>query len=196
MSAERTNLRAIHTCRLRLGHVPLWWSVALAAAMLCACQGSSEPNGGRTSELVGATSAPLQLGKETTEVSIPIHAPTGQSPAHESTRRVFLHIENITSDAEPPRYFVYLNLPPDAEPEGRPDLRVGILAMFGLVEASRARGTDQGQGQTYKFDVTDVYARLVAAQEWDHDALRVSLVPEAWPSSVSVRVGRISLHIE
>lgn len=149
-------------------------------------------------EMVGATSAPLYLVETTTHVSLAIHVPTGPAllRADLMPRRVFLNIENITSKVEAPSYEVYLNLPPGAEPEKHPDLRVGSLAMFGLLESSRSSEQHPGNGLTYTLEVTNLFLRLAATQGWDAKNLRVSFVPEPWPGAANVQVGRVSLYFE
>jgi hypothetical protein len=166
--------------------------------LLGGCQRATDPARARNPDMVGATSAPLFLGKEPTRIDLAIHQPTGAaSPgADVAPRRVYLHIENITSDEMAPSYDVYLNVPPGDAPEKRPDLHVGGMAMFGLVEASLAGRDEPDHGLTYMFDVTGVYRRLVESGSWDDERVHVSFVPTRWNDPVRVRVGRISLHIE
>ena len=149
-------------------------------------------------EMVGATSAPFYLGKFPTYISLPVHAPTGPALLHADPklRRVYLSIENITSNERAPSYVVYLNLPPGDEPGKRPDLRAGVLAMFGLEESSRADGEHPGNGLTYSLDVTELFARLAAARDWDARSLRVHFVPRPWDGAVKVQIGRVSLYFE
>jgi hypothetical protein len=157
-----------------------------------------DPNAPRIAEMVAATSAPFYLTETTTTTTLAIHAPTGPALLGPGgmPRRVFLKVENITSETEVPTYEVYLNLPPGAGPELNRDRRAGNLPMFGLIESSRASETSSGSGLTYSFDVTPVVLRLIAARDWDGKALRVSFVPERWPGKARVQVGRLSLYFE
>jgi tyrosinase len=148
--------------------------------------------------MVGATSAPVQLGKETTSTSFAIQPPTGPAllRADGRPRRVFLDIQNITSDQMAPSYDVYLNVPQGDRPETHPELHVGGMAMFGLVESSMGNRQHPDNGLTYRFEVTSVCAILAASGDWDPQNLRVSFVPTRWNDPVDVRVGRVSLYYE
>jgi len=152
----------------------------------------------RLPEMVGATSAPIELGKATAHIGFAIGAPSGPTRllGDALLRRVFLNIENITSDAMAPSYNVYLNVPQGDDPQKHPDLRVGNLALFGLVESSRSDEEHPGNGLSFKMEVTAVYLRLVATSDWDTKNVRVSFVPRPWDDEVNVRVGRISLYFE
>jgi hypothetical protein len=142
--------------------------------------------------------SPIELGATKSVVTVPMRAPTGPAllRADGKPRAVFLHLEHITSLQEAPSYDVYLNLPPDAAPGRHPELLVGNLAMFGLIESSRPRGPMPANGLTFKFDVTRIYAVLVAKRDWDPNNLRVTIVPEPWPIQAKVQVGRISVFFE
>jgi tyrosinase len=161
-------------------------------------QTPEDPNAARIPEMVAATTAPFFLTETTTHTSLAIHAPTGPAllAPGGTPRRVFLKVENITSESEVPTYEVYLNLPPGAGPGVNRDRRAGNLSMFGLIESSRASETSSGSGLTYSFDVTGVVLRLIATREWDGKTLRVSFVPEPWPGRARAQVGRLSLYFE
>jgi hypothetical protein len=146
-------------------------------------------------EMVGATSDPFYLTEAKSQISIPMHLPTGPARLRDKAqRRVFLDIENITSDARAPSYGVYLNLPPDEEPEKHPELYAGGLAMFGLVESSRPDEQHPENGLSYKLDVTEVFHRLSAGRDWDSKNLRVTFVPGRWDGPIKVQVGRVSVY--
>ena len=182
---------------------PAWWSIALCgfawtAMLLQGCQDGSGPNVSRIPDIVGATSAPFYLGKEATNISFAIHPPTGPAllRADLTPRRVFLNLENVTSDKMAPSYNVYLNMPPGNVPEKHPDLHVGGFPMFGLVESSRSGPNHTGDGLSFKREVTEVYTRLTASRDWDAKNLRVTFVPKRWDDEVKVQVGRVSLYFE
>ena len=149
-------------------------------------------------ETVGATESPFSLGKGPTHVAFELHAPSGPALLRPdgTPRRVFLKVENITSKIAAPSFDVYLNLPPNEEPYKRPDLHVGKLPTFGLVEASRSSETHVGNGLTYTEDVTALFFRLAASRDWDQKNLRVSFVPPRWDYPLQVQVGRVSLMLE
>jgi tyrosinase len=148
-------------------------------------------------EMVGATSAPFFVGAGTTQVSFPMHLPTGPAllRADSTKRNVTLRIENVTCNKRSPTFKVYLNVPVGDAPEKHPELRAGLLGMFGLVRASDPAGEDGGRGMTFDLDVTDLFARLQAMKNWDPQNLRMSFVPTAWDAPVpQVKVGRVSLY--
>jgi tyrosinase len=148
--------------------------------------------------MVGATSDPFYLGKDAKRISFEIHQPTGPALLHPNTlpRRVFLNVENLTSDTPAPLFDVYLNVPPGDHPEKRDDLYVGSLALFGLVQASRVRRNHPDNGLTVNLDVTETFHRLAAAPDWDAKTLHVSFIPRRWDDALNVRVGRVSLYFE
>jgi hypothetical protein len=152
----------------------------------------------RIPEMVGATSAPFALGKDATHISLAIHPPTGPAflGVDKVPRRVFLKFENITSDEMAPPYNVFLNLPPGDDPAKHPELHVGVLAMFGLVELSSPSRDHPGDGLTYSVTVTSEFLRLPAMPGWDSNNLRITFVPKPWDDEVDVRVGRVSLYFE
>ena len=147
-------------------------------------------------EKVGATGTATFLSNVPTEVSFSTHAPTGPAmlDAARPHRRVFLHIEHITSTVRAAPYDVYLNLPPKAAPEKHPELHAGRLPMFGLVEASRPNDKHPANGLHYSLEVTDIYAHLAAAPGWDAQKVRVSFVPTRADGAREVAVGQVSLN--
>ena len=154
---------------------------------------------GRPAELIGATGEPLRLGGESTQVAIALHEPTGPGREGAPVRlgwtppRVFLNVENITSDVPSPPYEVYLNLPVGADPERHPEHHAGTLALFGISSVSRGPKHPQ-HGLLEKLDVTALYALLCADRSWDRRTLRVVFVPTA-RGAPPIRVGRVSLYL-
>lgn len=149
-------------------------------------------------EMVGATSAPLELSKRVTTFSFEIHPPTGPALLRPDgqRRRIILRIENARSTTGAPNFDIYLNLPPAEEPEKRPDLHAFTMGTFGLVESSKTKDHHPGNGLSISQDVTDLFLRLTASRDWDPKSLRVSFVAGAWNTPFSVQVGRTSLMIE
>jgi tyrosinase len=150
-------------------------------------------------EMVGATSAPFDIGPTTTQISLTMHPPTGPALLRTGSteKQVYLLVENVTCNRPSPGYDVYLNVPPGDEPQQHPELHAGGLGMFGLIEASRASGQHGGNGLKFKLDVTDLFARLPLLKGWDKQNLRMSLVPEPWDAPVpKVQVGRVSLYFQ
>ena len=149
-------------------------------------------------ELVGATSAPIRLGKNITQTTFNIHPPAGPALLHNDlmTRRVFLKIENITASRRAPAFDVYVNLPAGVDREKVRDWFVGNLSLFGLVESSRQTDQHPGNGLSYTREITELYRRLITKGDWDQKTLRVTFVPGEWWGDIDVKVGRISLIFE
>jgi hypothetical protein len=156
-----------------------------------------EPAGPHIAEMVAATSEPFYLGPEPTHITMVIHAPTGPALLREGSvqREVYLYVENVTCSKPAPPFRVYLNVPPGDAPEQHPDLRVGNVGTFGLLERSDPRGRHAGNGMTFTMDITESVARLTARKNWDAQHLRVSFSPGFWEGEVPpVKVGRVSLY--
>jgi tyrosinase len=148
-------------------------------------------------EMVGATTAPFNIGPGPTQVSFEMHRPTGPAFNEEGVlpKQIYLTFENMRGKARAPSFRVYLNLPPGEPPEQHPELRAGNLGMFGLVESSSPRGNHGGDGKTMTLDVTSLFTRLMALRDWDSRILRVTFVPGSWDAAVpQVQVGRVALY--
>ncbi|HEY4329895.1 MAG TPA: tyrosinase family protein [Phycisphaerae bacterium] len=153
---------------------------------------------GSMPEMVGATSTSFAVGKDVVEKPIQLQKPSGPVSLRSggAPRRVFLHVEGITSKERSVPYDVYLNLPPGGEPLKHPELHAGRLPMFGLVESSRAGRKHPNNGLHYTLEVTDLYHRLAAEPDWAQKELRVSLVPTRTDGPANIKVGRLSLYFE
>jgi tyrosinase len=158
-------------------------------------------------ELVGATTAPVQLGSQATHVRLPTpvtpqafkaaaspKAPAMSGPASALVQRVILQLENVTSTAIAPTYDLYIDVPDRQDPSAHEDRFVGRVAMFGIAQASNPSGRHGGGGQSFALDITDLYHRLFDAGELDPKSMRVSFVPVEPEGDPRVSVGRISLY--
>jgi tyrosinase len=157
------------------------------------------PAAPRIAEMVAATSEPFYLGPEPTEITLSIHAPKGPALLHEGSaqREVYLYIENMTCSEPAPPFRVYLNVPPGSAPEEHPELRVGNLGTFGLLQRSDPKGRHGGNGMTFALDITESVTHLAATKNWDARNLRVSFSPGFWEGQVpKVKVGRVSLYFK
>lgn len=165
--------------------------------------GASEPEGtmpkDRIPEMVGATAAPFELGEQARHAVIPTAPPAPQAleamGVTDESKRVYLHIENLTSDKRAPSYDVYLGVPADEDPAAHPDKRVGRLSMFGLPESSRKSGPHAGSGLTFALEVTDLVSRLSKTPGWNPSELPISFVPVRGAPGARVQVGRVSLYV-
>jgi tyrosinase len=159
-------------------------------------------------EMVGATDRPVVLSGQSTTVQLQLSQPTGpaRAAAVGVPKHVFLELENITGGKTHLNYRVFVNLPPDADPDTHEEYSAGILSTFGVAEASRPNARHPGTGLHYRLSIGGLIARLQAANEWDANRVRITLVPlgpdadEPEPGFEFVRegaplqVGRISLY--
>jgi hypothetical protein len=158
-------------------------------------------------ELVGATLSAVQLGDQVVHVPLPTpitprafrfaadkRAPPPTATTKQLVQHVTLHLEHVTSTDVAPTYDVFLNVPLGEEPNQHDDRLVARVAMFGIKQASDPRGPHGGGGQTFAFDVTQLYHRLADLGEIDPQNLRVSFVPVSPLGVPHVTVGRISLY--
>jgi hypothetical protein len=155
-------------------------TLGLAAWSLAAAQPLPEGH------LMGATSKAFSLSPRTEELRIPIDAPTPGG-------RFVLRMESLKATELPPAYAVYLNLPRGVNPKKRPDLRVGVLAMYGIMEATAARRPAPADGLTFQFDVTTVIGQLAKEGGGPVRVLRVAFVPNHTKGATRVTVGRVAL---
>ncbi len=137
------------------------------------------------------------MGPGITQISLTMHSPTGPALVNPGPKQVVLEVQNVTCLKRSPSFRVYLNVPPGDTAERHPELRVGSLGMFGLVESSDPNGEHGGTGMTFNLDVTEVFTRLQAMRNWDPQNLHVSFVPAAWDAPVpQLKVGRVSLYFQ
>jgi hypothetical protein len=151
--------------------------------------------------MVGATRSSFTLSSNVTHANFAAKPKaTAKRAAASATagamRRVFLNIEKLVSDEPAPSYDVYLNVPDGQDPKNHPNLFVGRLPMFGLVESSKKSATGSGSGLHYALDITNLYAHVSALPGWDPNNLRVSFVPARGQAPANVTVGRVSLYFE
>jgi tyrosinase len=149
-------------------------------------------------EMLGATSAPVPLQGATTHASVPISAPMPPPEALSfgapKANKLFLNLENVTSDGRPPPYDVYVNVPDDGAVEDHEHLHVGRMPLFGVAEASKTTNKHTGSGLHYVFDITDVFGKLAEKPGFDASKVRVSFVPKGVPTQANVSVGRVSIY--
>lgn len=166
------------------------------------------PQAPMPSELVGATTQPITVGKAVAHVEVPTPvsprefataaAPGGFVPADakagDLVEQVTLQLEGVRSSAPAPVFDVYVNVP-DADPAAHQDRYVGRASFFGIDEASDPAGPHGGGGQNMAFDITELYQRLSETGDIAPDNLRVSFVPVD-PDDNPVVVSRVNLYFE
>jgi len=115
--------------------------------------------------------------------------------------RWFLRIEDIAGSAPAaPAYAIYLGAPEGSASTGRPELRAGTVASFGVREASDPAAEHGGAGLTDTFEITDQIAVLAADADASFDATKVSVhvVPIGAAGELDdggdVTAGRISIY--
>src|SRR5579862_7675903 len=133
-------------------------------------------------EVVGATTGPHALTDKSTTAHFSAGTPTGPAllataTGGEGAAQLYLNIENVTSTDQASGYDVYLNLPPNADPDQYPDHFVGSMHMFGVAEASRRDRQHPGTGLNYSLEATDVVKQLEAKRAWDPADVQVTFVP-------------------
>jgi hypothetical protein len=169
------------------------WAGGLAPVLFVACSPTLQANPGEVTELAAETAGAFSLAGIThIELTLRVPTPSAAGPAGQ---RVFLNIERMTSGTLSPPYDVYLDVPIGEDPARHPELRAGLVSMYGLVPASRAAGADAAPGLSEKLEITELYARLAAARGNGPASLRVSFVPARPVDGATVRVGRVSLYL-
>ena len=162
-------------------------------------------------ELVGATAEPFALTGDTVTISFDVSPPEGPlADADAAPPRVFLDLADITSSDKPGvTYGVYVDAP-GGDPATDDEHYVGNAAFFGIETLGRPDSEHAGMRLIY--DITDLYNRLNAAEQWG-DQVRVTFVAQyverpAEPIELpagepvpaqqpgNVRVGRVGLFLQ
>lgn len=151
-------------------------------------------------EMVGASEERVPLVATPTEVEVAVEAPTGPALTERAEgaypRKVYLKVENVTGkELSALNYFVYIDLPPGADPTEYEDRRAGQVPMFGVRESSESDEEHSGSGLTFSFDITEVVQHLQETGEWDPERLRVTFTPVRVVAAQGgdVSAGRVSL---
>ena len=88
-----------------------------------------------------------------------------------------------------------MNLPANEKPDVHAAFYAAPLPMFGLVEASRRDGKQEGKGLYKRLEVTELYNRLSGMPGWDPKQLRITFAARASGSGGNIRVGRVTLSM-
>jgi tyrosinase len=180
-------------------------SLGASRALAAELEGGLTMTPPKPAELMGANLEAVQLGHDVVqtqvrldsgqrrELTATLESVGGAAPMKKEPDRVYLNLENIRSPSDAAIFYVYVNLPKDADPEQYPDHFAGTLSMFGVSKAS-AKQDKAGNGITASFDITPIIDKLHMEQSLG-DALSVTLksaVPGAENSGASI--GRISVY--
>lgn len=112
-----------------------------------------------------------------------------------ATERVFLNLENITSNWGAMTIEVYLGLTADQDPSNHPENYAGAISLFGIKQASDVKEKHGGNGLTFVLDVTDVVAGLSKQRSYPDAELLVRLHPtNPVPRDAKLKVGRLSIY--
>ncbi|HZQ34699.1 MAG TPA: tyrosinase family protein, partial [Dehalococcoidia bacterium] len=156
-------------------------------------------------ELIGANDAEVPLQGGPVETRVRLDRPTldkvSRSFAPEALAarrepdRVFLNLENIRGLNDATVFYVYVNLPDDADPAAHPDHLAGVVSLFGVRKASRVDDAHAGNGINEALEITEVIDRLHLNDALDLDHLRVRFVPRTTIRPQDrISIGRVRVY--
>jgi tyrosinase len=157
----------------------------------------------KQAELLGANSGTIKLGDDVVETKVRLDKDQQQrlsttlsiSPnVRKEPDKVYLNLENVKSPTDAAVFYVYVNLPGDADPSDDTEHLAGTLSMFGVSKASKREGPTGGSGINASFDITRIIDAAFA-QEGLAEEISVKLV-SAVPgvTSEGISIGRISVY--
>lgn len=160
----------------------------------------------KPTELVGTNAGTVRLDSDVVEshiklddavhrkVTTSLDMLTFNAVAPKAPDRVYLKLENIKSPSDAAAFYVYINLPPDADPKAHPELFAGTVSLFGARQASAPDGPTGGNGLSASLNITDIVDRLHSDKVFTGElsVKLVSAVPGATGEDISI--GRISVH--
>ncbi|MBE1507936.1 tyrosinase family protein [Rhizobium viscosum] len=157
----------------------------------------------KQAELLGANSGTIKLADDVVETKVRLDKDQQQrlsttlsvSPSiQKEPDKVYLNLENVKSPTDAAVFYVYVNLPGDADPSDDTEHLAGTLSMFGVSKASKREGPTGGSGINASFDITRIidaaFAREGLAEEIS--VKLVSAVPGV--TSEGISIGRISVY--
>jgi len=151
-------------------------------------------------ELITASDEPLDIEMDETPVRTLLTAPNLKADdavesfgAHSDVSNVYLRIENVTGSDVARAVDVYIGLPDGANPSDHEDHRAGRLPLFGLPEASEAKGPHAGSGLSFSLEVTKHMDRIQSNPGDDNKEYPVTFVAVG-AADTPIRVGRISIY--
>ncbi|MFI4976633.1 MAG: hypothetical protein ACHP84_19025, partial [Caulobacterales bacterium] len=161
-----------------------------------------------TTEMMGATAAPLALGPAPVETDVSLDAAvaakTRRSFAPDAIAasttgepdRIYLNLENIRGFNDAATFYVYVNLPQGADPAAHPECLAGPISLFGVRKASAPDGEQAGNGVSEVLDITRIVDALhLSGAALDH--LKVTFTPGPHVKAGDrITVGRVSVYRE
>jgi tyrosinase len=153
-------------------------------------------------KLIGSNEAPVQISGTRAETQVRMDPAATQAMtrsfaaagarASAEPDRVFLNLENIRAANDAAVFYVYVNLPDDADPKEHPENLAGVVSLFGASKASRE---GSGNGITEVLEITHVIDALHLDNALDLEQLKVRFVPHTniGPKD-QISVGRVSVY--
>jgi tyrosinase len=157
-------------------------------------------------ELLGANAKAVTLSNAPTSTTIKVDKPTARKVTNSfklnefaarsvpEPDRVFLNLENITSDNNAAVFDVYVGLPEGADPAAHPDNRAGVVSLFGARAATNMAKPHGGSGMTKVLEITDTIDRLHLSGNADLSNLSVLFVPVSSVGAGGVSIKRVSIY--
>jgi tyrosinase len=109
--------------------------------------------------------------------------------------RVYLNLENIRGNNDATIFYVYVNVPADADPKNFPGQMAGAVSLFGVQKASRIDEVHSGNGINEVLDITDIIDTLHLSQKLDFAKLDIRFVPHTEiGENDKITVGRVSIY--
>jgi tyrosinase len=157
-------------------------------------------------ELLGANAQPVQLGSPGAETSVRVDPRVTRkvmesfsqagvaTGARREPDRLFLNLENIKGSNDAAVFDVYVGLAPGDTAEAHPDNFAGVVALFGLREATNVAAAHGGNGMTKVIEITKVIDRLHLSGSLDVSQLPVRFVPVQGLGRGTIEIGRVSIY--
>ncbi|REE00126.1 tyrosinase family protein [Marinoscillum furvescens] len=148
---------------------------------------------GKNAELIGAHDKPLSLGGSGLQTTVKLDSSAKKkvnegflkASALNIPDKVYLQLEHVTGTLDANILTVSVN-----------QKLAGHVSLFGLMEASAEGGHHGGSGLTLNLEITHIIDELHLDEEFDADALDVTVIPNNIPENESITVGKISVYRE
>jgi len=157
-------------------------------------------------ELLGANAEEVQLTGGSVDTQVRMDAGVSRKminsfrtnlsvAAPKEPDRVFLNLEGVRGANDGAAFYVYVNLPQDANPTDYPQNLAGVVSLFGVTKASRADDKHGGNGINETLEITDIVDALHLNNKLDLDHLTVRFVPRTKIQAADkISVRRVSVY--